>query len=145
MSLPYTVQVPASFGFKWTTLLGSRSVRTRAPAGGRPAARQPRHNELCSTPASSHNRSRSCAVSRQAAAGSIYLTLQDDAWLARPAGGRQALGPEDVPGENRYALIHIWYMYYMTNSKKITMKLADVRDTLAKEAHDEWEELGRKE
>lgn len=33
----------------------------------------------------------------------------------------------------------------MTDSKKITMKLADIRDTLAKEAHDEWEELGNED
>ena len=28
------------------------------------------------------------------------------------------------------------------NSKEITMKLDDVKDTLAKEAHQEWKELG---
>lgn len=28
------------------------------------------------------------------------------------------------------------------DSKKITMKLKDVQDTLAKEAHEEWKELG---
>lgn len=31
----------------------------------------------------------------------------------------------------------------MTQSKNIHMKLVDVRDTLAKRAHDEWEELGK--
>lgn len=31
----------------------------------------------------------------------------------------------------------------MSDSKKITMKLADVEDSLAKEAHEEWEELGK--
>ena len=30
----------------------------------------------------------------------------------------------------------------MVDPKKIHMRLADVRDTLAKEAHDEWEALG---
>jgi hypothetical protein len=30
----------------------------------------------------------------------------------------------------------------MLDSKKITMKLADVKDSLAKEAHEEWKELG---
>ena len=75
---------------------GSRSARARAPAGGRPAARQPRCNGPRPTSASHHNRSRSCAVSRQAATGSICLTLQDDARLARPAGGGQVLGSEDV-------------------------------------------------
>lgn len=30
----------------------------------------------------------------------------------------------------------------MLSSKKITMKLEDVKDTLAKEAHEEWKELG---
>lgn len=30
----------------------------------------------------------------------------------------------------------------MTYSKKITMKLEDVSDTLAKEAHEEWKKLG---
>lgn len=31
----------------------------------------------------------------------------------------------------------------MTDAEKITMKLADVQDTLAKKAHDEWEALGK--
>lgn len=31
----------------------------------------------------------------------------------------------------------------MSNAKDITMKLADVADDLAKEAHDEWESLGK--
>lgn len=31
----------------------------------------------------------------------------------------------------------------MGDTKDITMKLADVEDTLAKEAHDEWEALGK--
>ncbi len=30
----------------------------------------------------------------------------------------------------------------MLKSKKITMKLADVEDSLAKEAHEEWKALG---
>lgn len=30
----------------------------------------------------------------------------------------------------------------MLDPKKITMRLEDVEDSLAKEAHDEWEELG---
>ena len=76
---------------------GPTRKRARAPAGGRPAARQPRRNELRPTSASHHNRSRSRAIPRQAAAGSTCLTLQDDTWLARPAGGGQALGSEDVP------------------------------------------------
>ena len=33
--------------------------------------------------------------------------------------------------------------YAMGSSKDITMKLADVADTLAKEAHDEWDALGK--
>lgn len=33
----------------------------------------------------------------------------------------------------------------MLDSKKITMKLEDVQDSLAKEAHEEWKELGEEE
>jgi len=29
------------------------------------------------------------------------------------------------------------------DSKKITMKLKDIKDSLAKEVYDEWKELGR--
>ena len=30
----------------------------------------------------------------------------------------------------------------MPNSKKITMKLTDIEDSLAKKAHEEWKKLG---
>ena len=33
-------------------------------------------------------------------------------------------------------------LYVMVDPKKIHIKLADVTDTLAKEAHGEWEALG---
>lgn len=33
----------------------------------------------------------------------------------------------------------------MSDSKKVTIRLADVADTLAKEAHDEWKKLGCKD
>ena len=31
----------------------------------------------------------------------------------------------------------------MGDSKKVGMRLADIKDTLAKRGHDEWEALGR--
>ena len=54
------------------------------------AAKQPRRNGPRPTSASHHNQSRSCAVSRQAAAGSICLTLQDGTWLhGQPEGNKR--------------------------------------------------------